>query len=127
MCWQADCSKQHKADKGNFVKLIQELKAEFDKHDYSIAVGISGYKEILEVAYDFPALNDHVEFMSLMSYDYHGAWEGITGLVSPLNSRPGEPYPNYNIVSAWNNYFSLGEKTSLLITFSFSSKSIGVT
>ncbi|KAI5750701.1 hypothetical protein M8J77_000551 [Diaphorina citri] len=120
VCWQADCSKQHKADKGNFVKLIQELKAEFDKHDYIIAVGISGYKEILEVAYDFPALNDHVEFMSLMSYDYHGAWEGITGLVSPLNSRPGEPYPNYNINTALKLIDELGgDKRKIVIGVPF--------
>jgi chitinase len=42
---------------------------------------VSGYKEIIEQGYDFVELSKNVEFMTVMTYDYHGAWENITGHV----------------------------------------------
>lgn len=38
--------------------------------------------------------------MTVMSYDYHGNWEGKLGHVSPLYYRDGDRNPYYNIVSA---------------------------
>jgi chitinase len=64
-----------------------------------LAVAISGYKEVIDVAYDIPEISKHVEFMSVMTYDYHGAWERKTGHVSPLYYRQGDRFPQYNTVS----------------------------
>ncbi|KAL3269272.1 hypothetical protein HHI36_008350 [Cryptolaemus montrouzieri] len=98
VCWQSNCGKGPAADKANFNLLIQELRRAFDKVNprLTLAVAISGYKEVIDVAYDLPNLGKNTDFMSVMTYDYHGAWERQTGHVSPLYHRPGDKYPEYN-------------------------------
>lgn len=49
--------------------------------DLIVSISVSGYKEIITQAYDFAALSKIVEFMTVMTYDYHGAWESVTGHV----------------------------------------------
>jgi len=63
-----------------------------------LAVALSGYKEVIDHAYDLAAIGRYVEFMSVMSYDYHGAWERVLGHVSPLYYRSGDQFPQYNTV-----------------------------
>lgn len=46
-----------------------------------LTVSISGYKEIIAKAYDLKSLSNSVDFMTVMTYDYHGAWEPVTGHV----------------------------------------------
>lgn len=66
-------------------------------------VSLSGYPEIIGKSYDLAELSKVVDFFTLMSYDYHGAWEGITGHVAPLKGHPPEKYSHYNVVSKWEN------------------------
>lgn len=81
-----------------------------------LAVALSGYKEVIDQAYDLAAIGRYVEFMSVMSYDYHGAWEQVLGHVSPLYYRSGDHYPQYNtvclqaFVSVWHHSFAFAVK-----------------
>lgn len=81
--------------------VLQELRKEFNRENppLSLAVAISGYKEVIDAAYELSEIGKVVDFMSVMSYDYHGSWERRTGHVSPLYERPGDMYPQYNTVS----------------------------
>nr|AUF41628.1 chitinase 4 [Rhynchophorus ferrugineus] len=98
ICWQSNCKKGPASDKPNFTKLIQELKKEFDKQNppLILAASISGYKEVIDVAYDLASLGNALDFMSVMTYDYHGSWEGQTGHVSPLYHQTTDKYSQYN-------------------------------
>lgn len=80
---------------------MQELRDAFDKESprLHLAVGLSGYPEIIETSYDLRAISPNVDFMTVMTYDYHGAWEGVTGHVSPLKGLSGDKLPKYNTVS----------------------------
>lgn len=33
-----------------------------------------------------------------MSYDYHGAWDPVTGMNAPLYAGPLDPDPTFNVV-----------------------------
>ncbi|KAJ9583495.1 hypothetical protein L9F63_022158, partial [Diploptera punctata] len=79
--------------------LVQELSKEFRRHQppLELAVALSGYKEVIYEAYDLQTISHHVDFMSVMTYDYHGAWEQRLGHVSPLYYRAGDEYPQYNV------------------------------
>lgn len=46
-----------------------------------VSISVSGYREIFERGYDLAELSNYVEFMTVMTYDYHGAWETVTGHV----------------------------------------------
>ncbi|GLV44511.1 Chitinase 10 [Carabus blaptoides fortunei] len=98
VCWQSNCNKGPASDKPNFTKLIQELRTDFIKQNppLMLAAAISGYKEVIDVAYELRPLGEALDFMSVMSYDYHGHWERRTGHVSPLYHRQGDKYPQYN-------------------------------
>jgi chitinase len=78
-----------------------------------LAVALSGYKEVIDQAYDLAAIGRYVEFMSVMSYDYHGAWEKNLGHVSPLYYRNGDQFPQYNTVCL--HFFSMADDTLQLL------------
>jgi len=57
------------------------LNYRLKQSDIKLSISVSGYKEILVQGYDFEELSEYVEFITVMTYDYHGAWENITGHV----------------------------------------------
>ncbi|XP_034193394.1 putative chitinase 10 isoform X2 [Osmia lignaria lignaria] len=117
-CWQSDCRKGPDTDKPNLTKLIRELKKEFDQQEprLTLAVALSGYKEIIDRGYEVYEISKIVDFMSVMTYDYHGAWESRTGHLSPLFGSAADPNPYYNVNSTVEYLVSLGaDKSKLLI------------
>ncbi|KMQ90450.1 putative chitinase 1 [Lasius niger] len=117
-CWQSDCKKGPDSDKPNFTKLIHELREEFDKQEppLHLAVALSGYKEVIDKAYEVREISRAVDFVSVMSYDYHGAWQSKTGHIAPLFGSPGDSNPYYNVNFTMSYLVSLGaEKSKLLI------------
>ncbi|KAF6212525.1 hypothetical protein GE061_013048 [Apolygus lucorum] len=117
VCWQSDCKAGPPSDKNNFAKLIQELRDAFDKETprLRLAVSLSGYAEIIESSYDLRSISSNVDFMTVMSYDYHGAWEGITGHVAPLKGLSGDKLPMYNAAAAVKTLIDGGAEKSKLI------------
>lgn len=100
-CWQSDCRKGPDSDKPNFTKLIRELRREFSQQEpkLTLAVALSGYREVIDRAYEVDEISKIVDFMSVMTYDYHGAWESRTGHLSPLFGNSVDTNPYYNVVS----------------------------
>ncbi|XP_046581952.1 chitinase-3-like protein 1 [Haliotis rubra] len=85
------------ADRRNLVTLCKELKDAFITESQqagreplllTAAVPASRYKG--EVGYDVPALNNYLDFFSIMTYDFHGGWENKVGQNSPLSASPIE-------------------------------------
>ncbi|KMY91489.1 probable chitinase 10 [Drosophila simulans] len=116
-CWQSDCSRGPVTDRPNLTKLLRELRTEFQSVDpkFQLGVAISGYKEIITEAYDFPALSDIVDYMTVMTYDYHGAWEQKTGHVSPLYGLPSDTYPQYNTNYTMQLLLKMGARREKLV------------
>uniref|UniRef100_G3STE8 Chitinase-3-like protein 1 n=1 Tax=Loxodonta africana TaxID=9785 RepID=G3STE8_LOXAF len=77
-------------DKRHFTTLVKEMKAEFAKEAQSgtqqllLSAAVSGGKVTLDSGYDIPQISQHLDFISLMTYDFHGAWRQTTGHHSPL-------------------------------------------
>lgn len=101
-CWQSNCNKGPDSDRPNFTKLIQELSRAFENTEprLTLSVALSGYKEVIDQAYDVRELSEAVDFFSVMTYDYHGAWESRTGHLAPLHAAPDDNNPHYNVVSS---------------------------
>ncbi|XP_055600306.1 probable chitinase 10 [Uranotaenia lowii] len=115
VCWQSDCSKGPSSDRPNLTKLIMEMRREFDKHGLLVSMSISGYKEVISEAYEVAQLSKIVDFMTIMTYDYHGSWEPETGHVSPLYGMTGEKYPQYNVDYAMQLLVKMGAQKNKLI------------
>lgn len=114
-CWQSDCRNGPDSDRPNFTRFIEELARELRSEDLLLGISVSGYKEVIVKAYDIAALSESVDFMTVMTYDYHGAWEKQTGHISPLRSRPNEKYPQYTTESTLNLLIKQGAKRNKLI------------
>lgn len=115
VCWQSDCSKGPSSDRPNLTKLIMEMQREFSKENLLVTMSISGYKEVITEAYDLAQLSNVVDFMTVMTYDYHGSWEPQTGHVSPLYGNAGDKYPQYNVDYTMQLLSKMGARKDKLI------------
>jgi GH18 family chitinase/predicted chitinase len=77
----------------NFALLLKEMSEAFeeeaantgnDRLTLSIAVGINSSKN---AGYDYSEIKKYVDWIGLMSYDYNGAWNPVTGAQAPLFSN----------------------------------------
>ncbi|KAJ8682783.1 hypothetical protein QAD02_018575 [Eretmocerus hayati] len=117
-CWQSDCRRGPESDKSDFVELLAELRREFDNQSgprMNLAVALSGYKEVIDKGYNVKAISDLVDFMTVMTYDYHGAWEGHTSHLAPLFAIPGDSSPYYNMNFTLNYLISKGADRSKIV------------
>ncbi|XP_068629927.1 probable chitinase 10 [Battus philenor] len=97
VCWQSNCKKGAKSDKQNFAKLVQELSKALHAADMELGVALSGYREVIEAAYDLPVISKAADFMSTMTYDYHGGWERTTAHHTPLVPAQRDALAYYSI------------------------------
>lgn len=78
-------------DKRHFTTLVKEMKAEFAREAQAgagqlllLSAAVSAGKVTIDSGYDVAQISRHLDFISLMSYDFHGAWRQTTGHHSPL-------------------------------------------
>ncbi|OXU26053.1 hypothetical protein TSAR_003864 [Trichomalopsis sarcophagae] len=83
----------HKADrqKIHFVQLAYELRKEFDRsgQKLTLSAAVAAPQAIIDQSYIVPEFSEHVDFINLMSYDYHFYiwYYPVTDLNSPLYPR----------------------------------------
>ncbi|MCL4144236.1 UNVERIFIED_CONTAM: hypothetical protein GTU68_021201 [Idotea baltica] len=78
------------SDKENFVLLIQEMKEEFNKYGWILSAAVGMRKEIVESAYDIPALSESLDFLNLLTFDFHDYRENETGHHSQFYAMPDD-------------------------------------
>lgn len=76
-------------DKQNFVSLVKELRDAFGEHRLSLTAAISAVKQTINDAYDIPEISKYLDYIHVMAYDYHGAWNKQVLPNSPLRSKDG--------------------------------------
>lgn len=88
-------------DKHNLVLLVRELQIQFNKRKWLLTAAISANQNIIDEGYDIAEMNQYVDYFNLMSYDFHGNWENVTGLNSPLfaQTKETERSLNSNVVN----------------------------
>ncbi len=91
--------KSYRAGKAliDFFLLQKNLRDSFSRSDLTLSVSLAGYPSVLEVAYDLKAVGEAADVVNVMTYDYHGFWDGKTGHHSPLRRLEGDP-PGHNAV-----------------------------
>ncbi|XP_076044184.1 chitinase-3-like protein 1 [Oratosquilla oratoria] len=71
-------------DKENFITLLDELRVELDKHNLLLTAAVSAGKPTVDGAYDVKGMARNMDFLHIMTYDFHGAWENLTHHNAPL-------------------------------------------
>jgi len=75
-------------DKENFVTLLEELKAGLG--ELLLTIAVSAGKPTIDKSYNIPGLSAVVDYVNLMTYDFHGTWEHFTHANSPLFAHPDD-------------------------------------
>lgn len=105
VCWQVDCSRGSPEEKAAFTHLVRELSEAFRPRGLLLSAAVSASKNVIDLGYDVPALSKYLDWIGIMSYDYHGHWDQQTGHVAPLYPSAGDelnPYFNANYtVNYW--------------------------
>ena len=99
-CWQVDCNAGPSSDKDGFTALIKELREAMDEEDKDLLLtaAVSPSSDVIQKAYNIPELSKYLNYLSVMTYDYHGQWDKQTGHVSPIYQHPDDLDSTFNIV-----------------------------
>ena len=89
VCWQVDCSKGLPSDKDGFALLVKELSKALKPKGLLLSAAVSPSRAVIDRGYDVPGLSKNLDWIGLMTYDYHGHWDKETGHVAPMYNHPG--------------------------------------
>ncbi len=107
-------------DTHNFTLLLQEFRTQLDAIDPALMLTIASgagvdIYSLLELDQIHPLLN----YINIMTYDLHGAWDAISGFNAPLYTSPAAPYSypssTYAVDSAIQGYLAAGVPANKII------------
>ncbi|XP_023934966.1 chitinase-3-like protein 1 [Bicyclus anynana] len=85
---------QGKRERQHFSQLLREIRKEYERErrDYLLTVATAAPQIIVDAAYDVDQLNLYVDYVNLMTYDFHAfsPLTPLTGLNAPLFARASE-------------------------------------
>ncbi|XP_008556588.2 acidic mammalian chitinase-like [Microplitis demolitor] len=79
-------------DVKNFVELVKVLRQRFDKEGLILSAAVAAAESSASKSYDIAEMSKYLDFINLMAYDFHGAWEPTTGLNAPLHAAASDSY-----------------------------------
>uniref|UniRef100_A0A0K8T1H2 GH18 domain-containing protein n=1 Tax=Lygus hesperus TaxID=30085 RepID=A0A0K8T1H2_LYGHE len=103
------------SDKNGFSMLLAELSAVFKPRKLHLSAAVSPDSVVVDAAYDVPGLSQHLDWVGLMAYDYHGPWDRKTGHVAPLHHHNGDVSPRFNVDFSINYWLSKGLRKDKLV------------
>ncbi|UJR38435.1 hypothetical protein I4U23_031103 [Adineta vaga] len=116
-------------DKENYVLLLKEIRQQLDTagtldgktYLLTVATG-AGTERIADM--DLPGMTNYLDWINVMTYDFHGGWEAKTGHNAPLYKNDAETATDispsfiksrYNCHASIQAYISAGVPRSKLI------------
>ena len=105
-------------DKQNYTALLAEFRSQLDAVNPDLLLTIAapaGPHNI--VNYEVEQLPQYLDFINVMTYDLHGAWDSHTGFLAPLYPPSDDPYaqPGLSVSEAVETYLNRGVPRDELI------------
>ncbi|CAH1123057.1 unnamed protein product [Ceutorhynchus assimilis] len=113
-------------DRDNYAQLVKELREEFERESEKtgrprllLTMAVPAGIEYINKGYDVPKLTKYLDWMNILSYDYHSAFEPAVNHHAPLYALEEENEYNYdtelNIDYTIKHYLKLGADPSKLV------------
>lgn len=115
MKFQTECQKGPASDKDGFSALVKELSAKFKPRNLLLSAAVSPSKKIIDAGYDVPVLSQYLDWIAVMTYDFHGQWDKKTGHNAPLYYYPGDDYDYFNGNFSMNYWIEKGAQPGKLV------------
>ncbi|KAF5294335.1 hypothetical protein FQR65_LT10788 [Abscondita terminalis] len=88
--WEYPCQRGGASeDKKNLTRLLEEMRVEFDARGYILTMAVGAADAVADAAYDVPRLSEYLDYIFVMTYDFHTHADGRTGVNAPLRSENG--------------------------------------
>ena len=108
-------------DKANYTLLMQEFRAALDAEeaedgrDYWLSIAAPAGPSTLNNL-ELAELAATMDWMNLMSYDFHGGWDQVTGHNAPMTRSTGDPSPaGFSVTEAVETYLARGVPAEKLV------------
>ena len=113
-------------DKDNYAQLVKELREEFERESEKtgrtrllLTMAVPAGVEYISKGYDIPKLSRFLDWMNLLTYDYHSAFEPSTNHHAPLYSNEEPSEYNFeadlNIDYTIKKYLEAGAESEKLV------------
>ncbi|MCD9022954.1 glycosyl hydrolase family 18 protein [Cohnella silvisoli] len=109
------------ADKHNFTLLLRTIRDKLDAvqlkngKTYSLTIAAGSFPAYVTNT-EIDQVADIVDWINLMTYDYHGDWEDVSNHNAPLYADPNDPVnAKSNINSTVNLYLKAGVPSNKLV------------
>ncbi len=122
-------------DGKNFVLLLKTIRQVFneagkvDHKDYLITVAAPANPDIA-ARINWTEASKYLDSINIMTYDYHGAWDNVTGFLAPLYADPSATYNDsvtkweFNVNYTVNWYLKhVPDRTKIVIGLPFYGRS----
>lgn len=103
-----DCKRGPASDKDGFSAWIKELSAELKPRGLLLSAAVSPNKLVIDAGYDVPVLAQYLDWISVMTYDYHGSFDKKTGHNAPLYYHEQDELYYFNANYSINYWISKG-------------------
>nr|CAD7397476.1 unnamed protein product [Timema poppensis] len=102
------------SDKEAFGETLKELRSKFDEHGYLLSVAVGAGNSFIGSSYDVTGISQSVDFINVMTYDFHSGWESYTGENAPLYARSSDSYDE-SVDSCIQGWLSAGAPAEKII------------
>uniref|UniRef100_A0A183I968 Glyco_18 domain-containing protein n=1 Tax=Soboliphyme baturini TaxID=241478 RepID=A0A183I968_9BILA len=91
---------------GRQMPCFQELQSAFSAEAQAtgrpkllLTAAVTAAVEKIQPGYDVAAMQQSLDYLNIMAYDFHGVWESTTGMNSPLYGRKDDSaaFANWNV------------------------------
>merc|ERR1719259_886743 len=117
VCWQVDCAQGDPKEKEGFAAFVRELRAAFDAHHRPLllSAAVSPSSKVIDAGYDVPSLSRDLDWIAVMTYDYHGQWDKKTGHVAPMYLHPDDDQTNFHMDYTMKHWLKRGATKDKLV------------
>lgn len=110
-------------DKRNFTLLMQKLREKLDAagredgKNYLLTIASGAGPNYLQNT-EMGQVVQYLDWVNIMTYDFHGAWEQKSNHNAPLYKDPADPFPDkdfFNVAAAVDGHLQAGVPASKLV------------
>ncbi|MFB6456341.1 glycosyl hydrolase family 18 protein [Chitinophaga sp. Hz27] len=98
------------ADFTNFAILVEKVRAAIGPNKLITACFSAAPAKL--TGFDWPRLNNSMNYFDMMTYDYNGGWSNKAGHNAPLYDYPGAEYANFSLNATTTQLRNLGVNLS---------------
>nr|CAD7397474.1 unnamed protein product [Timema poppensis] len=103
------------SDKVAFADTLVDLRTRFNPLGLILTVACPSPSYYIRVSYDITRIAQSVDFINLMTYDFHNGYQSTTGLNAPLYVRQADPDKELNVYAGVENWLNNGAPAEKIV------------